>query len=129
MVILLCSRLKLGRDPTELVLGLTSLAFEMQNLGLSVTLAYTDQVQLLRQQINLVLLLRSQLVMRLLNKLELLSDDDQLTFLLLSLLLQSRGLVRSRLEFCTGRRMLRGQQLVLLPEVLKAALELIDTVR
>ena len=101
----------------------------MQNLGLSVTLAYTDQVQLLRQQINLVLLLRSQLVMRLLNKLELLSDDDQLTFLLLSLLLQSRGLVRSRLEFCTGRCMLRGQQLVLLPEVLKAALELIDTVR
>ena len=97
-------------------------------MGLSVTLAYTDQVQLLRQQVNLVLLLSSQLVMGLLNELELLSDDDQLTFLLLSLLLQSRRLVRSRLEFRAGRRMLRGQQLVLLSEVLKAALELVDTI-
>ena len=83
VVVLLSPRLKLGRDAPQLVLRLPRLTLEVQHLGLGVAVAHPDQVQLLGQQIDLVLLLGSQLVMRLLDKLKLLSHYSQLALLLL----------------------------------------------
>ena len=83
VVVLLSPRLKLGRDAPQLVLRLPRLTLEVQHLGLGVAVAHPDQVQLLGQQIDLVLLLGSQLVMGLLDKLKLLSHYSQLALLLL----------------------------------------------
>ena len=83
VVVLLSPRLKLGRDAPQLVLRLPRLTLEVQHLGLGVAVAHPDQVQLLGQQIDLVLLLSSQLVMGLLDKLKLLSHYSQLALLLL----------------------------------------------
>ena len=70
----------------------------MQDLSLSISLTNTKQIELLRQQVDFVLLLGSQLVMRSLDELELLHHHDKLTFLLLGTLLQGCCLFRGVLQ-------------------------------
>ena len=88
MVILLRPRLELGSDGAQLVLVLAKLSLIVDELRLDIALLDALQVHLLRQQVDLILLLRGQLVVRLLNKLELLVDDLELTLHLVTLRLQ-----------------------------------------
>ena len=70
----------------------------MNHIRLGIALLEADQVKLLGQKIDLVLLLGRKLVVRFLNKFELLCDNCQLAFLLLSPCLQSTSLVTRSLE-------------------------------
>jgi len=64
VVVLFGARFELGSDLPELVLVLAQLPFEVDELRLDIALLHTLQVHLLCQQVNLVLLLGRQLVMR-----------------------------------------------------------------
>ena len=56
----------------EHVLVFTTFALQVDHLGLGVPLLDANKVELLRQEINLILLFGSELVMRLLDEVELL---------------------------------------------------------
>ena len=88
MVVLLRPCLELGSDGAQLILVLAKLSLIVDELRLDIALLDALQVHLLRQQVDLILLLRGQLVVRLLNKLELLVDDLKLTLHLVTLRLQ-----------------------------------------
>ena len=88
MVVLLRPRLEFGSDGAQLILVLAKLSLIVDELRLDIALLDALQVHLLRQQVDLILLLRGQLVVRLLNKLELLVDDLKLTLHLVTLRLQ-----------------------------------------
>lgn len=88
MVILLCAGLQLRSYLAKLVLALSKLSFVVHKLGFDVPLLHSLQIDIFREQVNLILLFDRELVMRFLHKLELVLNDLELTFELLGLLLQ-----------------------------------------
>ena len=88
MVILLCAGLQLRGYLTKLVLALSKLSFIMHKLGFDVPLLHSLQIDILREQVNLVLLFDRELVMRFLDELKLVLNDLELTLELLGLLLK-----------------------------------------
>lgn len=65
---------------------LAELTFVVNELGFDISLLQTLQINLFSQQIYLILLLGCKLVVRLLNQLELLTNDLELSFHLLTLM-------------------------------------------
>ena len=88
MVILLCAGLQLRSYLAKLVLALSKLSFVVHKLSFDVPLLHSLQIDIFREQVNLILLFDRELVMRFLHKLELVLNDLELTFELLGLLLQ-----------------------------------------
>ena len=97
-------------------------------MSLGIALPHPEQVQLLGQQVDFVLFLSSELVVRFLHEFKLFCHDLKLALLLLSFHLQSCGLVTGILKLGIRGAEFRVKKLLFLAKVLDLTLELVNLV-
>ena len=128
MVIFLSTSLQLRGHSSELILVFTCLSFLVNDLRFCISERDLLKSQFLGQEVDFVLLLGCEVVVRFLNEVKLLLDYLDLTLKLVVLLGKGISFLSGRAELLVRRGVFGVHELFFLREILDLALELVDLI-